>query len=73
MLAGPMRWRAFPERLDDYLDEDNPVRAIDVFIAAVFGHHNYLPLFRTDNIFAPEPNLDPIIARNCRTAPHCRG
>ena len=22
----------FPERLDDYLDEDNPVRAIDVFV-----------------------------------------
>ena len=23
----------FPERLDDYLGEDNPVRAIDVFVA----------------------------------------
>src|ERR1700745_428721 len=23
----------FPERLDEYLDEDNPVRAIDVFVA----------------------------------------
>jgi hypothetical protein len=22
----------FPERLDDYLSEDNPVRAIDVFV-----------------------------------------
>jgi transposase len=22
----------FPERLDDYLPEDNPVRAIDVFV-----------------------------------------
>jgi transposase len=22
----------FPERLDDYLGEDNPVRAIDVFV-----------------------------------------
>ena len=22
----------FPERLDDYLTEDNPVRAIDVFV-----------------------------------------
>jgi len=22
----------FPERLDDYLAEDNPVRAIDVFV-----------------------------------------
>jgi len=22
----------FPERLDDYLDEDNPVRAVDVFV-----------------------------------------
>ena len=22
----------FPERLDEYLDEDNPVRAIDVFV-----------------------------------------
>ena len=23
----------FPERLEDYLSEDNPVRAIDVFVA----------------------------------------
>lgn len=22
----------FPERLDDYLSEDNPVRAVDVFV-----------------------------------------
>jgi hypothetical protein len=22
----------FPERLDDYLGEDNPVRAVDVFV-----------------------------------------
>jgi hypothetical protein len=22
----------FPERLDDWIDEDNPVRAIDVFV-----------------------------------------
>ena len=25
----------FPERLDDYLGEDNPVRAIDVFVDEV--------------------------------------
>ena len=24
--------KLFPERLDDYLGEDNPVRAIDVFV-----------------------------------------
>ena len=25
----------FPERLDDYVGEDNPVRAIDVFVDAL--------------------------------------
>jgi hypothetical protein len=27
----------FPERLDDYLGEDNPVRAIDVFVDEHFS------------------------------------
>src|SRR3978361_1064506 len=27
-----MQSTLFPERLDDYLDEDNPVRAVDVFV-----------------------------------------
>ncbi len=27
----------FPERLDDYLDEDNPVRAVDVFADRAAG------------------------------------
>jgi hypothetical protein len=27
----------FPERLEDYLSEDNPVPAIDVFVAEVGG------------------------------------
>jgi len=25
----------FPERLDDYIDEDHPVRVIDVFVGAL--------------------------------------
>jgi hypothetical protein len=30
----------FPERLDDYLGEDNPVRAIDVFVDDADGSSN---------------------------------
>jgi transposase len=29
---GPRSEHLFPERLDDYLGEDNPVRAVDVFV-----------------------------------------
>ena len=29
----------FPERLDDYLGEDNPVRAIDVLVDELGRHH----------------------------------
>ena len=29
------QWTLFPECLDDFIDEDNPVRVIDVFVDAL--------------------------------------
>ena len=37
-VVGDDRYQStlFPERLDDYLGEDNPVRAIDVFVDELY-------------------------------------
>ena len=50
----------FPERLDDYLGEDNPVRAIDVFVDELD-----LAELGFDGV-EPEATEDrPIIPRRC--------
>ena len=37
----------FPERLDDWIAEDNPVRAVDVFVDGLDG---LLPVSRTPSL-----------------------
>jgi hypothetical protein len=51
----------FPERLDDYLAEDNPVRAIDVFVdeldLAGLGYADVLVIEATFSLSSSESSL----------------
>jgi hypothetical protein len=61
----------FPERLDDYLSEDNPVRAIDVFVDELdlgkLGFGGVAPEAR-ERVVLRSKAPGELQAKNCRAA-----
>lgn len=61
-ITGEARSQAtlFPERIDDYIDEENPVRVVDVFVDSIdlpILGFNTIPQLPADLPTTPQPCL----------------